>query len=136
MSCIHIFHLFVFPHTGLEVPSAKKMKRRDMGGGVRNQYQVFYLSFMKIKNKPLILLSKVVLPYFCILTPWFTVYSLLSNSCRLLSALLSLFTLPPTFSLFTATWLHLNKRLTPAYRIKLISTKQGSVQEGCGGWWG
>lgn len=31
---------------------------------------------------------------------------------------------------FTVTWLHLMTGLTPAYRIKLISTKQGSVEGG------
>lgn len=33
--------------------------------------------------------------------------------------------LPP----FNVTWLHLMTGLTPAYRIKLISTKQGLVEE-------
>lgn len=41
--------------------------------------------------------------------------------------------LPPSPSLpFAATWLHLMTGLTPAYRIKLISTKQGPVEGGGG----
>lgn len=39
---------------------------------------------------------------------------------------------------FTVTWLHLMTGLTPAYRIKLISTKQGSAEgggRGGGGGW-
>ena len=47
------------------------------------------------------------------------------------------FTMHPSFPSppppFTVTWLHLMTGLTPAYRIKLISTKQGSVE---GGWEG
>lgn len=51
-------------------------------------------------------------------------------------SLLSQITPPSLHPLFTVTWLHLMMRLTPAYRIKLISTKQGSLDidggEKCG----
>lgn len=82
--------------------------------------------------------AKVVLSSIFTSCHQFPVYSLLSNSfvaSEVHSSVPSPLS-PPPRSLFTATWLHLNKRLTPAYRIKLISTKQGLVQEGRGGWWG
>lgn len=45
-------------------------------------------------------------------------------------SLLSQCTPPSLHPTFTVTWLHLMTGLTPAYRIKLISTKQGSVEGG------
>lgn len=79
-------------------------------------------------------------------TPWKnTQENCISPLCQLFCRLLFLPALsslsqctPPTLHpLFTVTWLCLMTELTPAYRIKLISTKRGSVEGvwGLGGGW-
>lgn len=112
--CISIYHLFFF--------HVRYVARHTFGKWQKKRkVQIIYLrksenkifSYSKLKTKNVHLVTNFPTCW------WFPLAVKLPP--------------PPLHPLFTVTWHHLMKGLTPAYRIKLISAKQGSVEGGGGG---